>query len=169
MNSFEKWSIWVSSVLITVSGLLYLGMKYLMPEPTGFSVVRHPLQPLVLTLHILTAPLFILALGGIIVRHIWRHLVSRTRQGRTSGWSAALMSGPMILTGYLLQVLTSEGWLRALGIAHIATGLIFAAGLLVHQLAVRRGRMTVSERIARGDKRPRHPRRGTGRRPMFLD
>ena len=164
MSTFEKWSIWVSSVLVTLSGVVYLGMKYFLPEPVGFSVVRHPLQPLVLKLHIITAPLLLFALGAVAVRHIWRHLISRTRQGRLSGWSAALTAIPMVFTGYLIQVLSSEAWLRGIAIAHIVTGLIYGGGLFLHQVMVRRGKTGGQKIISKGDRRLRHRRRMTGRR-----
>jgi hypothetical protein len=160
MTSFEKWSIWLSSILVTITGGVYWWMKYLLPEPVGFSIVRHPLQPLVLKLHIIAAPFLLFAIGAIAMRHIWRHLISKTRQGRVTGWSAALVAIPMILTGYFLQVFTSEDWLRALAIAHIVTGAIYGGGLLLHQVMVRRDRSGVHDMIARGDRR-RRPRRRT--------
>ena len=138
MTAFERWSIWISSVLVTATGLVYGWMKYLLPEPSGFSIVRHPLQPLFLKLHILAAPLLLLSVGSVAVRHIWRHLIGGTRQGRASGWSAALTTIPMIVTGYFLQVLIAEEWLRSLAVAHIVTGIIYGGGLLVHQVMVRR-------------------------------
>jgi undecaprenyl pyrophosphate phosphatase UppP len=138
MTAFERWSIWISSVLVTATGLVYGWMKYLLPEPAGFSIVRHPLQPLFLKLHVLTAPVLVFALGSVAVRHIWRHLVTGTRQGRVSGWSAALTTIPMVLTGYFLQVFVSESLLRSLALAHIATGIVFGGGLLLHQVMVRR-------------------------------
>lgn len=143
MTAFERWSIWVSSVLVTVTGGMYLGMKYLLPEPAGFSIIRHPLQPLVLNLHIITAPLLLFAIGAVAVRHIWRHLVAKTPQGRRTGWSVAIVTIPMIFTGYCLQVFTSEGWLRGLAIGHIATGVVYGGGLFLHQIMVRRGRTGV--------------------------
>lgn len=142
MTAFERWSIWISSLLVTGTGLVYGWMKYLLPEPAGFSVIRHPLQPVFLKLHILTAPLLLLALGSVAVRHIWRHLVTGTRQGRASGWSAAFSTVPMIVTGYFLQVLVAEELLRSLAIAHIVTGLVYGGGLLVHQVMIRRIRRT---------------------------
>lgn len=140
MTAFERWSIWISSLLVTATGLVYAWMKYLLPEPAGFSIIRHPLQPLVLKLHIITAPLLLLALGSVAVRHIWRHMVSGTGHGRVSGWSTALTTIPMILTGYLLQVFVAESVLRSLSIAHIVAGIIYGGGLLVHQVVVRQVR-----------------------------
>lgn len=163
MTSFEKWSIWVSSFLVTVTGVVYLGMKYLLTEPDGFSIVRHPLQPLVLKLHIITAPLLIFAIGAVAVRHIWRHLLSGSHQGRFTGWSAALTTVPMVFTGYLLQAFSSERWLQVLAVAHIATGIVFGVGLLLHQVMVRQGKTGGQKMIAKGDRRV-HPRRRTAPR-----
>jgi hypothetical protein len=165
VSTFEKWSVWVSSVLVTATGIVYIWMKYLLPVPDGFSIIRHPLQPLVLKLHIITAPLLLFAIGAVAIRHIWRHLVSRTRQGRFSGWSAALTTVPMVFTGYLLQIFSSERWLRGLAIAHIVTGLIYGGGLLLHQVMVRRGRAGEKSAIAKGDRRL-HPRRRTAARRL---
>jgi uncharacterized membrane protein len=164
VSTFEKWAIWVSSVLVTVSGVVYFGMKYLLPVPDGFSIVRHPLQPLILKLHIITAPLLLFAIGAVAIRHIWRHLMSGTSQGKYSGWSAALTTVPMVFSGYLLQVVSSETWLRGLAIAHIVAGTIYGGGLLLHQVMVRQGK-TGAERITSKRAGPRrHPRRTTTRR-----
>ena len=164
MSSFERWSVWITSLLVTLTGVVYLWMKYLLPEPGGFSVVRHPLQPLVLKLHILTAPLLLLALGSIAVRHISRHLAAATRQGRFSGVSALAGAVPMVLTGYLIQVFSDERWLRAVAIAHIVTGVVFAVGLLAHQVVAQRGKRIAAKALNRGDRRPRSPRRTGARR-----
>lgn len=167
MTTFEKWFVWASSILVTLTGVVYLWMKYLLPEPVGFSILRHPLQPLVLKLHILSAPLLLFAIGAVAVRHIWRHMTAKTPSGRISGWSAAITVIPMVATGYFLQVFTSEGWLRRLAIGHIGMGGVFAVGLLLHQLMVRWRRPDGSDIIARGDRRPR-PLRRTGARRLPL-
>jgi hypothetical protein len=164
VTTFEKWSVWVTSALVFATGFVYLGMKYWLPAPAGFSIVRHPLQPLFLKLHVLSAPLLLLALGAIALRHVWRHFITGTRQGRASGLASVLTAGSMVLTGYLLQVFTDEGWLRVLALAHIMTGLVYGAALLVHQIMVRRRRAGGSEIIAKGDRRHKPPRKTGVRR-----
>lgn len=160
MNRFEKWSVWITAVLVTATGVGLLWTKYFVPANDPWSVINHPLQPWFLKAHIITAPLLIFAIGLIATRHIWPHYQARIRRGRRSGILTALFTLPMILTGYLIQVVTHVGWLRALAISHIVLGLVFAAGLAVHQIAtrVRRGsrrshrRPTGSEPHARGDR-----------------
>lgn len=138
MSRFEKWSVWVTSILTTVTGLVYLWMKYGMETADPWSVVNHPWQPLVLKAHIVVAPLLVFAIGLITMRHVWRHFQAGMRLGRRTGIMTALMAAPMIVTGYLIQAITHAGWLRAMIWAHVLTGLVYAAGLAVHQWLVQR-------------------------------
>jgi hypothetical protein len=45
--------------------------------------------------------------------------------------------GPLIMTGYLIQVVTDVGWLEALAWAHLATGSLYLVALFAHHRAVR--------------------------------
>jgi hypothetical protein len=140
VSPFERWSILITAALVTVTGLVYAWMKYLFAPVEPWSVINHPLQPLVLKLHILTAPLLVFALGLIAVRHVWTHIRERVRTGRRSGWSLALTATAMIVTGYLIQAVTHERWLFWLAMAHLATGTGFAGTVLLHQVMTRRGK-----------------------------
>jgi cobalamin biosynthesis protein CobD/CbiB len=126
-------------------------------------VINHPWQPLVLKLHILVAPLLTFAIGMVMLSHIWRHLKARMRSGRRSGLLTVLVLGPMIVTGYLIQAITDQGWLKAMAISHIALGLLFGVGLLAHQFAAG-GK---EARAARAEAR-RVRRRGRRRRQVHL-
>lgn len=138
MNRFERWSVWVSAVLVTVSGAGLLWAKYFVYNDDPWSLINHPLQPWFLKAHILTAPLLIAALGQIAIRHVWRHFRSAIACGRHSGLITAAVSVPLILSGYLIQVITDEAWLAILAFAHIGTGGLFAVGLVIHSLVARR-------------------------------
>lgn len=138
MNRFEKWSVWTSTVLVTVSGIGYLWMKHFM-EPAGqFAVVSHPLEPWFLRAHVLSAPLFVFAMGQIMVRHVWRHLRDGIRRARKSGLAGVVTVLVMVTSGYLLQVVTGEAWLDALVIVHIVSSFLFVGALAAHQWATRR-------------------------------
>jgi hypothetical protein len=150
MTPFERWAVWLTSAATVVTGLVYLWMKYLLHSPDPFAVVNHPLQPLFLKLHILVAPLLVFTLGVILLRHVWRHYRAGMLWGRRSGIATALFAGPMILTGYLIQTITHEGWLQAMAWAHIGAGIVCAIGLVLHQVFVRkaiRGIRGVNEEI----------------------
>jgi cobalamin biosynthesis protein CobD/CbiB len=159
MTPFERWAIWSTSVATFVTGVVYLWMKYLLVSDDPFTVVNHPWQPIVLKLHILVAPLLTFAIGMVMLRHVWRHLKARMRSGRRSGLLTVAVLGPMIVTGYLIQAITHQGWLKAMAISHIALGLLFGAGLLAHQFAAggKEARAAGAE-VRRVRRRKRHRR-----------
>lgn len=137
MTARERWLFWITGAGTTVTGLVYFWMKYLMDGSDPYSAVHHPWQPLVLKLHILVAPLLVFALGMFTVRHLAPQLALRVAVARRSGLTTALVAGPMVVTGYLIQVLTDERWLRGVAWGHIGVGVVFAAAVVVHRIVGR--------------------------------
>lgn len=135
MSRFERWAVWSTSLATVVTGLVYLWMKYYLVSDDPYAVVNHPWQPAVLKLHILVAPLLTFSLGVVALRHIWRHLRDGIRDGRRSGLATLVVFGPMIVTGYLIQAITHEGWLKAMAYSHIGFGLLYGVALLGHQFS----------------------------------
>lgn len=138
MTRFEKGLLQASAILVAVTGFLYLGMKYGLQPAQPWDAVNHPLQPLILKVHILSAPFLVFAIGLIATRHIWRHYRENVAKGRRSGITTVLFTGPMVVTGYLIQAVTHVGWLQAIAMGHIAFSIVFTGGLLVHEIVVRR-------------------------------
>jgi hypothetical protein len=166
VTRFERWAVWSTSLATLVTGVVYLWMKYLMVSDDPFAIVNHPWQPMVLKLHILVAPLLTFSLGVVALRHIWRHLKAGMREGRRSGLLAGLVFGPMIVTGYLIQAITHEGWLKAMAYSHIGFGLAYGVALLAHQFSAggKRARaIRANQRRAR--RRQRHAVSRKGRNP----
>lgn len=162
MNRFEKWSVWTTSVLTVLTGVAYFVTKYLFSSPDPYSVVGHPWQPYFLKAHILVSPLLLFALGTITVHHVWDHFASGIRWSRRTAILTAVMVIPMVATGYLIQVFTGRGWVRAMAVSHIVFGAVYGAGLLAHTLIIRRGRREESDGSAgrgAGDR----PEAGAGR------
>jgi hypothetical protein len=154
MPARQKALLHSATALVGLSGVAFGWMRYLLPDPEDpFSVVRHPLQPWALDLHVLSAPLFLLAVGVVLKDHILARLGNpRRRRGRRSGAMAALLLLPMVASGYLLQTATSESWRFALLMMHLITGCLFLGTYLVHLvaaiLAVRRRRAMTAEGVA---------------------
>jgi hypothetical protein len=162
VSRFERWNLWITSAVTAVSGFGFLWTKYLLSSSDPWAVVNHPLEPWFLRVHVVAAPLFVFAVGLITTRHIWCHLRGRVPSGRWSGIAVLALLAPMVLSGYLVQVVTGTWWLRALAWLHIGLGTLFVAGLMIHRLAVREalrsanGRVKVrAERPPRGDWRQR--------------
>ncbi len=132
MTGFERWLLWTSAAATTLTGVVYLWMRYFMEPVEQFAAVNHPLQPLVLKAHILVSPLLVFALGMISVRHVWNYFANGTSRGRLSGIVTASIAAVMIVTGYLIQAITAEGVLRMIAYVHIAVGIVFALGFLMH-------------------------------------
>lgn len=137
MSRFERWCIWITSAITAVTGVGLLWTKYFLETSDPWAVVNSPFQPWLLRSHLIVAPLLVFAIGLITTRHIWRHFRTAVRMGRRSGVTTALVVFPMIVSGYLIQVMTGRGWLMAMVVAHILTGVVYAAGLALHQVAIR--------------------------------
>lgn len=142
MTRFEKITVYSSTITVAVTGFVYAGMKYLMQPADEWAIVNHPLQPWVLKVHILAAPVMVFAIGLIAARHILPHLRARIpgMRGLRTGISSALIVIPMILSGYLLQAVTTQRALTVLGYIHLAAGTLYAASAIGHAVSARRRR-----------------------------
>lgn len=132
MNPFERWSVRLGSLAVAVTGFALLWFKYALEPADPFSVVSSPWQIVALKSHVLVAPFFVLAIGFIAVRHVWRHFVRGVVPGRRSGLLTAAMIAPMIASGYLIQVVVSQGWRTAMIATHIASSVLFTVGVALH-------------------------------------
>jgi len=143
MTRTERWLIQFANLLVGGTGLVYAVMKYLM-EPAGpFSVINHPLQPLVLTLHLVGAPLLVLAVGILWKGHIAERWQSGRPAGRVSGTGLGLTFLPMVLSGYLLQTASAPFWRQTWLVLHLTTSAVWTLMFLAHQVSflVRRLRL----------------------------
>lgn len=168
MKPFERWSLWITTVLTGGTGLAYWYVKYFLEPSQPWAVINHPIQPWLLKAHIVVAPLLVFAVGMVMLGHIWRHFLAGVRWGRRSGLTAMLSLAPMVLTGYAIQVLTHEGWLRAMAWSHIAFGGLYLLGFVLHA-RVFRGPPPKNGRSDPGSsERPSPPER-TDREPAARD
>lgn len=131
MSRWQKYSFSVASGIVTISGAAYFWMKYMMRTDDPFAVVNHPLQPSMLRLHVLAAPAFLVLFGILVNSHVAAR-IGRDVPNRRSGMIALVTIAIMTISGYLLQVVTSETWQRACVIAHLASGVVFALSYVTH-------------------------------------
>jgi len=124
-----------SVLCVGVSGLAYGWLLYFGETEDEFGPVQHPWTPDLQLLHVLTAPLFVFALGLIWRYHVVQKLRSGAPQRRRTGVVVASQSLPMIATGYALQVCVDEGWRTLWTWSHVATSLVFCVGFGAHLLA----------------------------------
>ncbi|HET9948720.1 MAG TPA: hypothetical protein VFQ22_07350 [Longimicrobiales bacterium] len=138
MKPFPRWLVLLSSTVTGASGVVLWWMEHVMEPVDEFAVVSHPLQPLVLKTHIVAAPFLVFAVGLIAADHVWKHWRTGVRRGRRSGLSAMWVFVPMVLTGYLVQAVTSVTWLEVVAWVHVITGVVYLVGFALHQVVARR-------------------------------
>ena len=122
----------VSTLLVTITGVVFALMKYLMKGEDDFAVVNHPLQPHMLSAHVVLAPFLVFGFGWIFASHVWPKLVFRDPRNRASGLASLALIAPMTLSGYLMQVSTNETIRYAMSVAHWVTSAIFVVAYVAH-------------------------------------
>lgn len=134
MTRRTAWLVHVSTALIAGTGLVYAWMAWFAVPEDEFAVVGHPLQPTFQHLHVLAAPIVVFACGLVWRGHVWGRIRSGFRPRRRTGIALAALLLPMIASGYLLQVTTSEA-LHAVWVwTHVATSCAWTAVYVAHQL-----------------------------------
>lgn len=137
MKTWERWSFGILSLVVGVTGVAYLWMKYFVAHSDPMAVVNHPWQPAMLHLHLLGSPLLILVFGIILNSHIIKKLGNNRLPNRRTGLISLATFGTMTASGYGLQVATNDAWLSALVIVHVASGLLFGVAYVTHLLMSR--------------------------------
>lgn len=138
MSTLERWMVWGSSAATAITGLGFLWTKYFVAPAEPWAVINHPLEPWFLKTHIVVAPVFVFAVGLIVTRHIVPHIRQKVRRGSRSGLIMVWTLLPMAASGYLIQVVTSPGWVTALVVLHSGTGGLFVLGLAGHGIVLAR-------------------------------
>jgi hypothetical protein len=134
----ERRFLHASSLLVGGTGLVYGWMLWFAEPADEFSIVNHPWQPHALHAHIVLAPLLVFGCALIWRDHVWARVKAGFRMRRRTGLALFALFGPMVLSGYLLQVTVDELWHEVWVWTHVASSLVWLAGYGVHQLSRRR-------------------------------
>src|SRR4051794_29922397 len=122
----------IAVALTAITGVVFAVMKYAMKSDDPFAVVNHPLQPWMLSAHVVIAPLLVFGFGWIFTNHIWPGFASGIARKRKSGlWSMGAIA-PMVLSGYLLQVSTADATRHAMAVAHWISSGLFVLAYVIH-------------------------------------
>lgn len=131
MKPWERYTFTALSAILTMTGVAYFWMKWMLQTDDPFAVVNHPLQPLMLQLHILAAPAFLVVFGIIFNSHIGRK-IGKNVPNRRSGMLSLVTMAVMTASGYMLQTVTAPLVHQVTLIAHIASGALFAGAYTIH-------------------------------------
>ena len=141
MKRWERWTFNALSLVVAATGFAYLWMKYAMQIDDPFAVVNHPWQTAMLGLHVVASPAFILIFGIVFNSHVMKKLSATGLPNRRSGFVSFGTFATMVVSGYLLQVSSSEAWLQALVVVHVTSGAVFSFVYATH--------LVISARLAR--------------------
>lgn len=136
-------------VIVTVTGVAYLWMKYVLQTDDPFAIVNHPWEPAMLAGHVLAAPAAMLVFGMLFRSHVLQKLISNRRPARRSGWTSLVSFGAMCVSGYALQVLSDPRWIQLLVWFHVATSVLFVVGYGAHLVLGWRLPIRVREALSR--------------------
>ena len=126
--------IWLhlAAALTTITGIVFAVMKYFMTATDEFSVINHPLQPHMLSAHVVVAPILLFVFGWTFSNHIWPKFRFGDDRSRKTGLAAMWLIAPMTLSAYLLQIATHEALQKAMAIAHWITSGVFVVAYVIH-------------------------------------
>ena len=148
MKTWERWTFGIAALGVAMTGLAYFWMKYLVSSGDPFAVVNHPWQGAMLALHLILAPGLVLMFGILLNGHVLKKLGARNSPNRRSGLVSFGTFFVMTVSGYLLQVVTADAWLRALVVAHVASGVMFSVVYVAHLvISVRLARVQAGRRV----------------------
>ena len=132
MRRWEAWWNHAALAAVSLTGLIYGVLKYFVPASDPDSRVGHPWLPAVMKAHILVAPFAVFGVGLLLRRHVLARIRSGELNGRRTGTAMMWLFLPLVLTGYLVQVLVEGAAVRAAGWSHAALGAVFLLGYAVH-------------------------------------
>lgn len=135
MKRWERWTFNLLSLAVAATGFAYLWMKYALRSTDPFAVVNHPWQALMLALHVIASPAFILVFGIVLNSHVMKMLRAPRVPNGPAGLTSLGTFAAMVLSGYLLQVASNETWLRSLVVLHVTSGVVFSVAYTVHVIA----------------------------------
>ena len=131
--------IWLhlSIALTALTGIVFAWMKYAMKSDDPFAVANHPMQPHMLSAHVVFAPLMLFILGWTFGNHMRPRILMRDPRRRFSGLSSMYLIVPMTASAYLLQIATNDSIRKAMAAAHWITSGLFVVGYVAHLVAKR--------------------------------
>ncbi|MCY4662946.1 MAG: hypothetical protein OXF93_24560 [Acidobacteria bacterium] len=130
----ERWFFNAMHAVITLSGVAYFCMKYLMATDDPFALINHPWEPAMLSIHVMAAPLVVVFFGMAFRSHTLRKLLQASPVNRRSGLASAGAFLVMTLSGYLIQVATSPALIATAIWTHVVTSVLFVIAYGVHMV-----------------------------------
>ena len=138
MRAVEKRSVWLAVVCVVATGFGYGWLLWFGEGEDEFGPVAHPWLSTLQAWHVVTAPLFVFAVGVLWPQHIVLKLRTGAKPRRRTGIVLLSQALPMLFSGYLLQVSVDETWRQVWTVTHVATSVLFTVVFVLHLVAGKR-------------------------------
>lgn len=126
-----------TSLVLFLSGALWTAIHRLDQAAEASETMRR-WKPWLLSVHGLSAVVFVLLMGTLLAGHVPR--AWRAEKNRSNGVFFLTSIGLLIASGYLLYYLSDESWRTSMSAFHLGLGLAAPALLIWHVWAGRRCR-----------------------------
>ena len=130
LSKVHEYIIYLISVIVVISGFLWLYFDFFIRVETEFSLQVHPLQNTFLILHGSSSIIFLIALGSVLPVHIFK--AWKTKNNRLSGGFFLLLFTILILTGIGLYYSAVQENRQLLSILHWVIGILFPIFFVIH-------------------------------------
>ena len=130
LSKIHEYVIYLISVIVIISGFLWLYFDFFVRVETEFSLQVHPMQNIFLILHGTSSLIFLILLGSVLPIHVFK--AWKTKNNRLSGGFFLLLFGILILTGIGLYYSGVEDNRRLLSILHWVIGILFPVFFIIH-------------------------------------
>ena len=130
LSKIHEYIIYLISVIVIISGLLWLYFDFFIRVETEFSLQVHPLQNIFLILHGSSSIIFLIILGSVLPIHVYK--AWKIKNNRLSGGFFLLLFTILILTGIGLFYSAVEDNRRILSVLHWVIGILFPIFFVIH-------------------------------------
>ena len=130
LSKGHEYIIYLISIIVVISGFLWLYFDFFIRVETEFSLQVHPLQNTFLILHGSSSIIFLIALGSVLPVHIFK--AWKTKNNRLSGGFFLLLFIILILTGTGLYYSGVQENRQLLSILHWVIGILFPIFFVIH-------------------------------------
>ncbi|HEU5047701.1 MAG TPA: hypothetical protein VFT64_07650 [Rickettsiales bacterium] len=130
LPNWLRWSIYGVTLLLTLTGILWLTVHYWPHRTTQEFDAPNPLEPWLMRLHGFAVMPALFLYGSLLRSHMLK--AWHARMNRNSGLWTVIILAWLIITGYLLYYAGSERIRFMISCAHWSIGIFLAAILPLH-------------------------------------
>lgn len=130
LGRMQELFVYLVGAVLTLSGVIWVYFHYFIRVEGEFGELHHPAEPVMLTIHGLSAALMMIAFGTVIPGHVTRAWAMR----RNIVTGVSILSFMIFLsgTGYFLYYLSDEQIRAVTAVSHWGLGLAFPFLGVVH-------------------------------------